>query len=95
MRHTFNECYRLDDDLLRKVINPKYLSKDDQKSIGRKVENSITRLLKGHQFLADEISEKLKIPQKELMPYLDRMEYAKKLKTSITEDVPFEKVYRV
>jgi predicted transcriptional regulator len=59
------------------------------------IEYKLIKLLKGNEMLVEEISEKLKIPEKKLEGYLDKMESAGKLKASITEEAPWEKIYRV
>ena len=59
------------------------------------IECRLAKFLKGHEMLTEEISDELKIPEKRLLSYLDKMESAGKIKSSITEDVPFEKVYRI
>ena len=57
------------------------------------IEYKIVKVLKGHEMLLEEISEKLSMPQGKVSSYLGRMERAGKIKSGITEDVPFEKVY--
>jgi DNA-binding transcriptional regulator LsrR (DeoR family) len=60
-----------------------------------KVISDITKLLKGHEMLAEEISEKLKMPERKIVNYLDKMAIAGKIKTGITDDVPYTKTYTI
>ncbi len=50
--------------------------------------------LKGSLLLED-ISEKLNISQKRTLRYLGKLEKTGKIKTGITEDIPYEKIYKL
>ena len=58
-----------------------------------KIEDKILGL-KG-EFLLEDIAEKIGISQKSVLSYLSRLEKVGKIKTGITEDMPYEKAYRI
>jgi Mn-dependent DtxR family transcriptional regulator len=60
------------------------------------IEKRIMNILeKGHEYLGEEISDKLNIPEDEVTKYLNQMAKENKIKTGMTEDIPYTTTYRL